>query len=372
VKITYLIDSLRRHGSQTFLARLATGLGMRGHQQTVIVLNNEVDSGLARELAAARVDLVVVGKLRLLLGGGPLAISRLLRGRRDHLIVTLLPYADSLGRLAAGRSGCANLISSIRARNVDKPSWQRRLDRRTMPLARRVIFNSRELVEWSQTNEGVAAGQVVVIPNGIEDFTDPKGDLRASRREALGLEDVDIVLGAVGRLYPQKDYPTLLQAFARLVEIRGHDLKLFIVGDGPERRNLERQAQDLKVAELIHWAGHQDDLRAWYASFDIFLHTAVFEGMPNAVMEAMSAGLPVVASDVDGCRELIEHGRTGWLCPPGQPGAFSTAVLRILDDRAAARDIGQAARRRVQSEYSISRMVDRYESVFQEVLTTPA
>ena len=346
---------------------LARGLAARGHTVRVTSLNAAADPGLVRELSAAGVEFRAVGKAALALGLGLGPLLRDLRRDPGAVVLTLLPWADTLGRLAARRLGHTRLVSSIRARNIDKPAWQRALDRRTMPVARTVIFNSAEVVAWSQANEGVQPGQVVVIPNGVEDLSDPDGSVRAEMREAHGLDDADFVIGSVGRLYPQKDHATLLRAFARLVTIHGGDLKLFIVGDGPLRGSLQRLARELNIHDLIFWAGHKDDLRRWYAAFDALAHTAAFEGMPNVVLEAMSAGVPVVASDIDGCRELVTP-ETGWLAPVGQPNAFATALSEIRREPAAARARALRAQARMRGEFSVDRMVEAYVAVFARLV----
>jgi glycosyltransferase involved in cell wall biosynthesis len=362
VRLLVFLDSLRRHGAQRFLVRLAEGLRARGHAVRVVALRGRADPELCRRLHAAGAEFRVLGLPRLLLGGllGPLWAEA--RRHPDAVVLTLLPWADTLGRPAARLAG-RPVATSIRARNLDKPAWQRALDRRTMPWASAVIFNSPEVVDWSQRHEGVSPAQTVVIPNGVEDLADPGGARRAERREALGLTDEDFLLGSVGRLYPQKDHATLLRALARLQAVHGADFKLLVLGDGPLRGALERQARELGVDDLVQWRGEQEDLRSWYPAFDLLVHTATFEGLPNAVLEAMSAGTPVVATDVDGCRDLIAPGETGELVPPGDPAALAAAIQTARRAPEAARACAARGQQRVRERFSLAAMTDAWEAV---------
>ncbi len=367
VQLTVLIDSLRRHGTQSFLAMLAEGLCARGHALEVWVLNDAIDPALQSALAGGGARVRILGRRWLLARAGPMGLARELRKRRDGVILTLLPWADTLGRWAAHHAGCTRIVSSIRARNIDKPAWQCWLDRRTMPWARKVIFNSREVVAWSRANEGVREDQVVVIPNGVAEISDPQGMRRTATRRRLGLAENDFLVGAVGRLYPQKDYPTLLRAFAQLAGARPSGVKLCIIGDGPLRAALEALARELGISTRVHWAGQQEVCADWYPAFDAFLHTATFEGMPNSLLEAMSAGLPVVVGDADGCRELVTDGQTGRRVPCGQPAAFAHALRDLLDDPAHAAKLGTRAKQLMLTNYSVEKMIDHYESTFKSL-----
>ena len=363
MKIVFIIDSLRRHGAQRFLTHLARGLARLGYVQTVIALNNASDPDIEKELSSAGCSIATIGKRAFLLGGfGWWRLVAILRKRRPDIVMTLLDMADTMGRPAAHLAGCRLLLSSIRVRNIAKPGWQRWLDRKTVGWANKIIFNSGRVVPYALKNEGVNEEQVIVIPNGVDDWGPPAAKLRDPARAEIGVTPQTFVLGAVGRLNPQKNIGLLLQIAARLP--KACDWKLVIIGDGPERPKLLRQSRELGVADRVSWMGARPDMAAWYACMDLFVHTADFEGMPNAVMEAMASGLPVVASAVDGTQDLIVDGRNGHLVPAGDVNGFVQRIDQLMSDPELTKQMGESARRDILENFGMEQMIQSYDKLF--------
>jgi len=163
--LTYLIDNLLLAGTQTVLLHLVKGLGERGYEQRVLCLNDRFDADVVARLEEAGAKVEVIGRRRLMLGSGLIVIARTLR--RSDVLQTLLPFSDVVGRFLGHLLRVPVIITSIRARNLDKPAWRRFFDRLTMRWADRVVFNARSVVPYSQAEEGVRPEQVVVIPNGL-------------------------------------------------------------------------------------------------------------------------------------------------------------------------------------------------------------
>jgi glycosyltransferase involved in cell wall biosynthesis len=359
-RIAYLIDSLNRAGTQTALVHLARGLAEKGWEQRVYCLNNRVHPAIQAQLAAAGVEVVVIGKLPLLFGTGFLRLFLDFRSWAPQVVQTLLPVADIVGRTTAYLARVPVVVTSIRARNIDKPALLRRLDRLTMPWADRVVFNAENVIPFSIAEEGVQPGQVVCIPNGVaarpgaafpDEFRQPEGA---------------ILLGTVGRLRPQKGIEVLIQAMPAVLQaVPG--VRLLVIGDGPQRPELEALAVGLKVQQAVDFLGERTDVPDLLAGLDLYVHPAYFEGMPNAVMEAMAAGLPVVATDVDGARELITSGETGWLVPPGKPETLAAQITSVLQDRDSARRIGTAAAALMAENYSIEQMVGAFDQLYRDL-----
>lgn len=368
MKVTYIIDSLRRHGAQRFLVHLTRGLAALGYEQRIINLSGVADPDIEQNLEASCREITRIGKRSLLLGGaGWLRLVRNLKRSRPEVVMTLLPMADTLGRSAARLAGCGVLLTSIRARDLAKPAWQRHWDRRTIHWARKVIFNSRHVVEFACREEGIREEQVVVIPNGVEDLRARSLALRTVSRREFALETDTVLLGAVGRLQRQKNIPLLLRACAALST--GRNWKLLVVGDGAEKFRLVSLAQELGIAGRVLWAGERIDVEACLAAMDIFIHTADYEGMPNAVMEAMAMGLPVIASSVDGARELIRDGTSGYLVPPGDVSAFAKRIDQMMDEPDLARLIGDQAHRDILEGFGVPRMIAAYHELFVSLVT---
>jgi glycosyltransferase involved in cell wall biosynthesis len=352
-----------RHGTQRFLTYLARGLADLGYTQRVIVLNKAFDADIEEALFSAGCSITYIGKFMFLLGGaGWWRLVAILRRSRPDVVMTMLDFADTLGRPAARLAGCPVLVSSIQVRNLTKPWWRRWFDRKTGSWADKIVFNTSEIVSYARETEGVRNDQVIVIPNGVEDSLARSGALRNPRRDELRLRTETVLLGTVGRLYRQKNLSLLLRSAARLSSAR--PWKILVIGDGPERPRLVGLARELALSERIIWLGSREEVGSWLAAMDIFVHTADFEGMPNAVMEAMAMALPVVASNVDGNRELIRNGVSGYLVTPGDPCAFTEQIQQLMDNPDRAREVGKKAHQEVLERFSMPRMVRAYDQLF--------
>ncbi len=213
----------------------------------------------------------------------------------------------------------------------------------------------------------VPARKARVIHNGIDtaSFQAPTDPLET--RCALGIPAGAPVVGTVGRLTEVKRQDLLLRAFAR-VRARLSDAHLLLLGDGPLRESLQSLAGQLGLGACAHFAGYQPHSAPYLRAMDVFALTSRSEGMPQALLEAAVVGVPAVAAAVGGVPEVIEHGRTGLLVPPGDEAALADGLHRLLADRAEARRLSAAAREKVESLYSVRRMAGDYHRDFQELL----
>jgi glycosyltransferase involved in cell wall biosynthesis len=205
-----------------------------------------------------------------------------------------------------------------------------------------------------------------VIPNGIpvdEYTTNPK--VRAQFRAAYGVEPDARVIVHVGRFVPLKNHALLLQAFAQLdVSI---PLYLWLVGDGELRPAMEQLAQDLGVAHRVRFWGIREDVPAILNASDIFTLPSEHEGNPMSVMEAMAAGLPVVASRVGGIPELVEEGKTGLLVSPGEVSSLQQALLSLVRNHDLCLQMGHTARQRAVERFDIRQTVRQYEALYDHL-----
>ena len=171
------------------------------------------------------------------------------------------------------------------------------------------------------------------------------------------------VVLTVARLDKQKGHAILLEAAAQLPEA-----VFVLVGDGPERAYLQAQCKSLGLEERVIFTGFRSDIRNWLAHCDLFVLPSFYEGQPLSILEAMAAGKPVIASAIPGNDELIEHGKTGWLVPPGDAIQLTQALRVMLTDPALARCLALAGQVKVQKEFSIRTMVKQVEQLYSDLL----
>ena len=362
VKIVWFIDHLRPDGTQRVLTQLVAGLSAHGHSQAVVCLNDSWDQAILNELHSSGCEVRIIGKAALLTGTGIYRTWRWLRAERFDAAVTLLFYSDVVGRTLAHAAGVPRVVTYIQARNTNYTFWQRWCVRRTMRWADRVVVCSRSLSDYAIEAEGATEGKVSVIPHGIRVngvYAPPENQ---SLRSELHIPVDCYLIGSLGRLTYQKGYDILLDALARMPEENVHVL---MAGTGEMLPSLQAQAAGLGIAERVHWVGYRRDVPRILQDIDIYVQPSRFEGMPNAVLEAMAAERPIVASAVDGHCELIEDGISGWLVPGENPAATARALSEGLIDWNEAFRRGKEARRRALDLYSLDKMVAGWEDLLE-------
>ena len=303
-----------------------------------------------------------------------LTLLRLLwrwRDRYDLIHVHGLNYHTFAAVLAGRRLGkpvVVKLANSGPASDITKMREDRQLalSRFMLPVALRcdrfVALNPQVAAELVAA--GVTREAIVELPNGVETRLPQRGDFTLHRPACL-LQ--------VGRLHPQKGVDTLLRAFALLLQRwQGPDLVLRLVGDGPARADLRALAQQLGIASQVDFCGGHDDVNPWLRQADVFALASRAEGLSNALLEALAAGLPAVVSDVPGNRDVVEHGRTGLVCPVDDAAALAEALERVLGDERLRTALGTAGRRAAAERYGIDEVAARYVALYDDLLAPPA
>jgi glycosyltransferase involved in cell wall biosynthesis len=224
--------------------------------------------------------------------------------------------------------------------------------------------NSSSIADALVHRQGLPGGKMRVVHNGIDLRGVPafEPDRRAAR-QALGFDPARRLVAQVGRLEEQKDYPTFLAAAAS-VAAATPDVDFLIAGTGGLDAELRALATRLGLGPRVRFLGLRHDVPAVLAGVDVLTLTSRWEGLPNVVIEAMATGAVAVATDVGGCRELVAHGETGIMVPPGQPDAVARAVLDLLTQDDLTRRLRLAARRRVEREFTLEAMVGKTVAVY--------
>ena len=286
-----------------------------------------------------------------------LALARWCRRHRLHVLQTCDIYGNIIGLSAAALARVPVRIGSRRGivSPTGRPSLLR-LQRLAYRAADRVVANSEAAAE-QLVAEGVPRARVAVIANGID--MKPFAVPRASTRGP--------VVTTVANLRAGKGHDVLLRA-AELVLRKRPDVRFQFVGEGTLKASLEEQALALGIDGAVSFLGHRTDVGELLRGSTAFAFPSFMEAFPNGLMEAMAAELPVVATDVGGIPELIDHGRNGLLVPAGDPEGLATALMRVLTDPTYAAALASAARATIEQRYSFARMVSDFESLYHETL----
>lgn len=211
--------------------------------------------------------------------------------------------------------------------------------------------------------EGFPAARVTVLHNGIDLGPPVAENARRASRTALGLPIDSFVVGAVARLDPVKDLVTLVEAFGS-VHALVTGARLVIVGDGPEREALRSAVRRFGIPDAVLMTGYREDVRALLPGFDVFVNCSIHEGISLTILEAMAATVPLVATSVGGNSEVVDRS-TGLLVPARSPTALASALTALAADVDQRRQMGAAARLRVESHFSLQRMVAGYLATYR-------
>ena len=283
----------------------------------------------------------------------PRLAARVRRETRNADIVhTHLVHADVYGALGARR-----LVSTKHNDDPFRTGAFRFLERALARKAAKVIAITEALAHFQVERVGLPADKVEVVHYGLDELpaawgANPTDDVPADSR----------VLLAVCRLEPQKGLDILVQALPE-IRHRHPQAELVVLGEGPQRAQLEQLASTLQVP--LHLPGRVPDVAAWLRRADLLVHPARWEGFGLALLEAMLASKPVVATNVSSIPEIVADGETGLLVAPDDPGALAAAVVRVLDDPGT---YGERGRKRARSHFSVERMADRTLAIYEEAL----
>jgi glycosyltransferase involved in cell wall biosynthesis len=280
------------------------------------------------------------------------AFARWCRLTRIAVVHTVDMPATIFGLPGAAAAGVPRRIANRREIDPGRTMLKLGIQRAVYGFAHTIVANC-DAVALRLRREGVPARKVSVIRNGVDfESIQPNPKREPLRRIVV-----------VANLRREKGHDVLIDA-ASAVVARFPDARFFIIGDGPEREKLRARAGACGVSPVVSFIGHCDDIPARLASADILVLPSRSEGLPNAVLEAMAAALPIVASNVGGVPELIRHDRTGLLVPPGEPTALAAQLCRLMDDSALAYRLGTAARAAARTHGSFDRMTFAFESLY--------
>jgi L-malate glycosyltransferase len=287
-------------------------------------------------------------------------IARLFRRERPDIVHTHAWGALCEGFIAAKLARVPVLIHGEHGTMKLRPA-NRLVQRVLWNRVDRLLSVSSTLAATMSEKIGVDEKRIHVIHNGVDVARFRSGDRRLLR-DQLQLTPDDLLVVTVGRLEPVKDHAALIAAAA---EVRcPARFKLALVGEGMLRESLEAEVRRSGLDGIVHFLGHRHDIENVLAAADLFVLSSRSEGLPNGVMEAMAAGVPVVSTAVGGATELVVHGITGLLVPPRSSQALGEAITTLLCDPSTRLAFGENGRRRAIEHFAFDRMVEQYETLY--------
>ncbi len=363
--ILHLIETGGPGGAERMLLDLARELGPEydsvvGVLKPGWLLSTIQATGLSHSLVESR-------------GLGELGILRhLLQIIREHHVRIIHSHEFYMNSVAAVLSRLTSVpfVATIHGRNYYPDKARRRaLYRFIAGRASACVAVSADLKRFFCQSTGVPSTSVKVIYNGIE--------TKAFERLAgipfpIGLPDIEkdaTILGSVGNLYPVKGHLYLIRALKAILASRPNT-HLLVLGRGQMEGSLRAEARALGVDAHVHLPGFKEDAREWLRCMDVFIMPSLSEGLPLSLLEAMAAGVPVVASEVGGIPEVVRDEESGLLVPPADPAALARKIIGLLENRHLAGEIAEGGKRRVREHFSLDCMVRNYVALYEEALAS--
>lgn len=363
-RIAFCITDLDPGGAERALVQLVTRLDRTQFEPHVICL--APPGKLTEPLQTAKIPVICLGARRWWDVSLFWKLSRELKRLQPALLQTFLFHANLAGRLAGWRARVPHIVSGIRVAEQRRNLYLK-LDRWTESLVEQHICVSQAVADYSRDRGGLDPTKLRVIPNGVDYETFSTAAPRDLSPWKITADDE--VWVTVGRLDTQKGPWDLLAAVEKLHQRHSH-LKLLWAGEGPLRQQMQVWINQHGLHDAIQLIGWQDDIPGLLRAARGFVLGSHWEGMPNVVLEAMAAGLPVISTNVEGVSEIITAGETGWLVNDGQD--FASCWDTVLKDRTAARQIAAAGQQRVRDRFTWDAMARRYTDLYHELLQADA
>ena len=363
IRILHLITELELGGAENLLLNICRKLDKKKFNILVgYIYGPGTLANQFRRAGVRVIDLSRKGKIDPLL---MFRLTFLMRKERIRIVHTHLVHASVVGRVAAKLAGVEILVTTRHyAYQPKEKTLTRWLERKSAKLNHMTIAISQAVRDYLIEREDYDIKKVTVIYNAV--------DLKlfdSSIVERPAANAQNHVIGSVGHLYPQKGHDVLIQGMSQIVR-EFPETQLMIIGNGPQRLMLEHLAQRQKVSDRIAFLGSKSppEVIEILRNVDLFVLASNWEGFGIAVIEAMAAGKPVVATAVEGLREVIEDGRTGFLVPPGKPHALAEKVIYLLRNRNVSIEMGKEGRKRVEILFSLDSMIVKLENLYRNLL----
>lgn len=294
-------------------------------------------------------------------------LYRLMKKKHIHVVRTHKYRASLYGRIAAWLAGVPVIITSVHGNYRKDLRPERRIANKILSrITDKIIAVSESIKRDIVKHDKIDPSKILVIYNGIDISKFAPSEKFENIREKLLINADDIVIGFVGRLVPAKGLEYLIEVISYLKE-EFKNIKLLIVGEGSLLGNLKDKARENGIHDRVIFTGQRRDVPDILHCMDIFVIPSIAEGIPNALLEAMAMGKPIIATKVGGIPEIIEDGFNGLLVPPRDSGVLAAAIKTLIDNRQLAVKIGQTARDFAQN-FSITATAQKWELLYKTLL----
>lgn len=367
VKILFFITELSTGGAQTVLLHLISHLDRRHFEPTVVCLYND-DGVPAQQIKAMGIPVIGLGmtyKWRL---DALYRLYMVFRHTQPTILHTWMFHANLLGRVIGRLAGIPIIITSRHSVRIGG-KWREHLKGWTVKLDDKIIAVCEMARQLEIENAHAPPEKVVVIYNSIDwrKFADTNPLARNSIRQALNISPNAPLIGAVGRLTPAKGFDILLQSFVK-IHHQIPDARLLLVGDGALRQLLETLTRQVNLTDSVIFTGTRNDIPHILKALDIFILSSLWEGLPNTILEAMAASVPVIATTVGGVPEVITHQENGWLIPPNNVTALTDAVIYLLQNPSERHRLGANGQKRVKNSFDAEFTAQKTINLYQALL----
>jgi glycosyltransferase involved in cell wall biosynthesis len=364
-KILHLIQSLDNGGCENMLLRTLPLLNEQGLENIVVTLKAE--GSLAEALRARGIPVYTIHQKHLLDISSYFRLLKLIKSHQPELIVTYLLHADIVGRLVLQAPTKAKVIPFLRT-TYNHPRYRlaRLFEQATKSLVTHYLANSQAVKDFYTSSLGIKPDKITVIPNGIDTDSFDAIQRDENLRKSFEIQPKDTAIICVANLHPNKGHAYLLKAFEEVFE-KQPNIHLLIVGDGEERQNLLDQIAHYSSKGNIHFLGRRSDVPQLLKISDIFVLPTLFEGMSNALMEAMGAGLPAIATDIPENRILIKDQKTGLLTLRKSAHDLVRLIEDLLQNKGKRGSIGREAKLFIQENFSLHATVAKTSAFLKSI-----
>jgi glycosyltransferase involved in cell wall biosynthesis len=369
IKVAHVLEAVWSGGVEQRRLILAQDLPSDRYEQ--ILVCTAAKGGLPAQFEAAGVPVHVIGNFRFPLDPRPLArCRRILREFRPHIVHGAVYEGVEAAAIAGRLAGVPIVIGEETSDAHGRRLTGHLLYRALLALTDRMVAVSPIVRDYLVDTIRYPANRTMLIDNGIRDPGPAARKRVRDIRRGCGAGADDILIGTVGRLVDaHKRVSDLLRALASARSTLP-TLRLVVVGDGPDAPMLKALADDLGVADIVTFAGYQSETRAFFDAMDIYVHPAAAEAFGLVLVEAMLAGLAIIASRVGGIPAVVDEGITALLVPPGQPTELAQAILSLANDRDLRATLGAAGRQRARARFTAERYAAQIAALYVDTLAT--